>query len=114
MALNNASLNAAGTGWTAAFPFLSLHTSGAVTSSTSESTAARVSAGWSVSAAGVATATNKAFTGGAASGPVVRVGYWSAATGGTYGGGALLTGDQSFNAAGQYTVDSVTENVSSS
>lgn len=114
MALNNAANNSAGLGWTAAFPFLSLHTTGAVTASTGESTAPRVSAAWAVSAAGVATSTARSFTGGAASGPVVRVGYWSLATGGTYGGGVLLTGDQSFNAAGAYTVDLVTENVTSS
>ena len=52
---------------------------------------------------------NIAFTGGAASGPVVRVGYWSASTSGTYYGGSLLTGDATFNAAGEYTVTSVVE-----
>ena len=115
MALANAALNTAGTAWTAAYPYLSIHTAGAVTSSASESTAARVSAGWSVSASGVATATNKAFTGGAAGGPAIRVSYWSTATvgTGTFGGSSLLTGDQTFNAAGQYTVDTVTENVTS-
>lgn len=97
----------------AAYPFLSLHTTGAVTSSANESTAPRVAAGWAVDADGDMTATNKAFTGGAASGPVVRVGYWSLATGGTYGGGSLLTGDQAFNAAGEYTVTAIAENNSS-
>ena len=109
MALNTAGLNSAAAGFAAAFPFLSLHTSGAVTASTNESTAARVAASWGAASGGAVAATNRAFTGGAASGPVVRVGYWSASSGGTYGGGALLTGDQSFNAAGEYTVTSVTE-----
>lgn len=113
MALNNTALNTGSTAIAAQATHLSLHTTGAVTSSTNESIAARVTAGWSVSAGGNLTVSNKAFTGGAASGPVARVGYWSAATGGTYLGGALLTGDQAFNSAGQYTVDSITENVSS-
>src|SRR5665647_3002759 len=94
---------------TAAFPYLSLHTTGAVTSSANESTAARVAAAWSASANGDTAVTSKAFTGGAASGPCVRVGYWSLATGGVYGGGALLTGDQAFNSAGEYTVTSIAE-----
>ena len=50
------------------------------------------------------------FTGGASGGPAIRVGYWSASTGGTYYGGFLLTGDQTFNAAGEYTVNSGAEN----
>lgn len=110
MALNTAGLNAAltGSGFTAAFPYISLHTTGAVTSSANESSAARVAASWG-SGSGTATITSKAFTGGAASGAVVRVGYWSASTAGTYGGGTLLTGDQTFNAAGEYTVTAVTE-----
>ena len=112
MSLNAAGLTAAADGFKTAYGFLSLHTTGAVTSSTGESTAARVAASW-VNTNGVLTATNRAFTGGAASGPVVRVGYWSAATGGTYGGGSLVTGDTAFNAAGNYTV-SVTESSSSS
>lgn len=114
MAFANAALQTAGNAIAAAYPYLSLHTSGTVSSSTSESTAARVAAAWSVSAAGVLTSTSKNFTGGAANGPVVRVGYWSASTGGTYGGGALLTGDQTFNAAGEYTVTSITETPTSS
>ena len=111
--LNDAALIVGANAVAAAYPYLSLHTTGAVTSSANESTAARVAAGWSVDADGDMTCTNKAFTGGAASGPVVRVGYWSAVSGGTYGGGALLTGDQAFNAAGEYTITSIAENNSS-
>ena len=114
MALNNTALNTAGTAIAAQITYVSLHTSGAVTSSTSESAAARQPVTWSVSAGGNLTASNIAFTGGTASGPVVRVGYWSASTAGTYLGGSLLTGDQAFNAAGAYTVTSIAENVSSS
>jgi hypothetical protein len=115
MAWNDTALNTGAAAMTAAYPYLSLHTTGAVTSSTNESTAARVAASWSAPATGGdVTVTSKAFTGGAASGPVVRVGYWSAATAGTYGGGSLLTGDQAFNAAGAYTVNSITETATQS
>lgn len=110
MAFSDAALTVGTTAITAAYPYLSIHTSGAVTSSANESTAARVAASWSVDGDGDATTTSKNFTGGAASGPAVRVGYWSASSGGTYGGGSLLTGDQTFNAAGEYTVTSITEN----
>ena len=109
MAWSDAALTTGATAITAAYPYLSLHTTGAVTSSANESTAARVAASWSVDGDGDATVSSKSFTGGAASGPVVRVGYWSASTGGTYGGGVLLSGDAAFNAAGEYTVDSITE-----
>ena len=86
-----------------------------MTSSANESTAPRLAAGWSVSAAGVLTlAAAKAFTGGASLGPAVRAGYWSALTGGTYGGGVLLVGAQAFNSAGEYTVTGITETPTSS
>lgn len=108
MAMNSAALTAAGEGFRTAFPYLSIHTAGPVTSSADESTAARVPANW-VNTNGTFTATDRAFTGGAPSGPAVRVGYWSAPSGGTYGGGSLLSGDPTFNTAGAYTVLSVTE-----
>jgi hypothetical protein len=110
MAFNNTALNVAGDAMAAAYPFISIHTSGTVADSTNESTAARVAAAWSAATnGGDITAGPLAFTGGAASGPAIRVGYWSAASGGTYGGGSLLSGDQAFNAAGDYTVTSITE-----
>lgn len=109
MALNDAGLVIAANAVDVAITHMSLHTTGAVTSSTNESAAARVAVNGSVDADGDITWTTIAFTGGAASGPVVRVGYWTALTAGTYLGGSLLTGDQTFNAAGEYTVNSVTE-----
>lgn len=75
---------------------------------------ARVAAGWATAANGDTVATNKAFTGGAASGPVLFVTFWSAQTGGTYRGSQPLTGDQASNAAGAYTVNSVALNSAAS
>jgi hypothetical protein len=93
-----------------AINYFSIHTTGAVTSSANESTAARVAVNGAVDADGDITwAGPYNFTGGAGGGPAIRVGYWSAATGGTYYGGFLLTGDQTFNAAGEYTVTSGAE-----
>lgn len=109
MALNDAALVVGATAIKNAITHLSLHTTGAVTSSTNESAAGRVASTGTVDADGDITWSNVAFTGGAASGAVVRVGYWSASSGGTYYGGSLLTGDAAFNAAGEYTVTSVTE-----
>jgi hypothetical protein len=106
-------LNAAADGFAAAFGFLSLHSADPGTGGTSETSAARVAAAWGAAAAGAVTSTSKAFTGGASSGACTHVGYWSASSGGTFGGSRPLTGDQAFNAAGEYTVDSVTETFSS-
>lgn len=44
------------------------------------------------------------FTGGAASGACTWVSYWTASSGGTCHGRKALTGDQTFNAAGEYTI----------
>lgn len=49
------------------------------------------------------------FTGVAANGAVTHVSYWSALTAGTFYGSAQLTGDLTANAAGEYTLTSVTE-----
>lgn len=51
---------------------------------------------------------DQAFTGGAANGACTHVGLWSASTSGTFYGYFALTGDQTFNAAGEYTVTDIT------
>jgi hypothetical protein len=48
-----------------------------------------------------------AFTGGAASGAATHAGFWSASSAGTFYGWYALTGDQTFNAAGEYTVTGI-------
>jgi hypothetical protein len=114
MALLDATLDIGMNAIIAAAPYLSIHTANPGTTGTSESTAARVAAGWAASANGDTTATNKSFTGGAASGPATYVGFWSAATGGVFRGSQVLTGDQTFNAAGAYTLTSVALNSAAS
>lgn len=110
---NTAGVNAALNGAGAAFPYLSIHTDTDLASSANESTAPRIAANWATSTAAELVA-QVAFTGGTPTGPARRVGYWSAQTGGTYGGSSLLTGDQTFNAAGEYSDLTVTEDGSAS
>jgi hypothetical protein len=110
MALNDALLNIGANAMAAAATHLAIHTAQPDATGSNQSTAARVAASWPAAATGDLTITNKAFTGGAASGPATHVGFWSAATGGTFYGWAALTGDQTFNAAGEYTITSLTVN----
>lgn len=108
MPINTAGLTAMADGFKTAFPYLAIHSGTDETASTGQTSSARVAAGWTVDANGDLTATNKAFTGSAGA-AAQRVGYWSAASGGTFGGSQTLAGDQTFNAAGEYTLVSVTE-----
>lgn len=113
MPLNDTLLNIGADAMRAAATHLSIHTALPNASGSNESSAARVAAAWPAAATGDLVITNKAFTGGAASGPATHVGLWSAASAGTFYGYAALTGDQTFNAAGEYTITSVTVNGSS-
>lgn len=113
MALNDTLLNIGANAMAAAATHLSLHTAVPNATGSNESSAARVAAAWPGAATGDLTITNKAFTGGAASGACTHVGFWSAASAGTFYGYVALTGDQTFNAAGEYTITSLTVNGSS-
>lgn len=110
MALNDAALVVAANAVDTAITHMQLH-SGArgATGTTNVTSAPRVAVNGSVDADGDITWTNVAFTGGASNGAVAEVSYWSASTGGTYYGGAAVTGDATFNSAGEYTLTSVTE-----
>ncbi|MCA1984791.1 phage tail fiber protein [Nocardioides nematodiphilus] len=111
MALTDGTLNLMGTYLAGLCGYASIHTANPGTTGASESTAARKAVTFSVDADGDLTLSATVnFTGGAASGPATYVGLWSAATGGTFRGGYALTGDQAFNAAGQYNLTSLTIN----
>lgn len=59
---------------------------------------------WDAAANGDITITaDEAFTGGAASGSCTHVGFWNSA-GTVFYGYFLLTGDTTFNSAGEYTL----------
>jgi hypothetical protein len=114
MALLDATLNIGMDAIAGACGWLGLASADPGTTGLNPTAHGRVAAGWAASANGDTIATNKAFTGGAASGAVTHVTFWSAQTGGTFRGSQALTGDQSSNAAGQYTVNSVALNSSAS
>lgn len=110
MALNDAALVVGSNAIDTAIAFMQLH-SGArgAAGTTNVTTAARVAVNGTVDADGDITWTNVSFSGGAANGTVAEVSYWSASTAGTYYGGSTITGDTSFNAAGEFVLTSVTE-----
>lgn len=111
MALTDGTLNLLGTYLTTLMGYASIATADPGTTGTNQSAAARVPVTYSVDADGDITITgNIAFTGGTGSGPALYVCLWSASTGGTFRGSYALTGDQTFNAAGEYTVTGITIN----
>lgn len=70
----------------------------------------RVAVTGAVDADGDISWSNIAFTGLSANQAVGGISYWTASSGGTNRGGSATTGDATANAAGEYTVTSVTEN----
>lgn len=98
----------------AAITHMQLHSGARGAAGTTNAVGDRVAVNGTVDADGDITWSNVAFTGLAASQPVAEVSYWSAATGGTYYGGSVLTGDATANSAGEYTVTSVTESSTAS
>ena len=119
MALNDTILNVGVTAMGTSMAFLGLHTADPSTGGANPANSPRVAAGWGAASGGDITTTNKAFTGGAAGGPCTYVGFWSTAgtgtppTGGVFYGSQALTGDQTFNSAGEYTISTLTVNGSS-
>ena len=108
MPLNDTLLNIGVNAMQAAATHLAIHTALPDSAGSNQSAAARVAASWPAAANGdFGTLTGKAFTGGAANGPALYLGFWSAATGGTFYGYLALTGDTTFNSSGAYTVTSV-------
>ena len=107
MALNSAALTAAGGGLATAITHIALHTAQPDASGSNQATSARQPVTWGNSG-GVLTSGALNFTGVTPSGPVTHVGYWSALTAGTFYGWHAITGDQTANAAGEFTVTQAT------
>lgn len=115
MPLTDATLNSLGTTLAGLCTHASLHTADPGATGANASAAARKAVTFSVDADGDLTLTGTvAFTGGTANGACTHVGLWSALTAGTFRGGFALTGDLTFNSAGEYTLTGLTINGTSS
>ena len=90
----------------------SIHTAEPDETGSNESTAPRELITWNAATGGDATmAAAQDFTGGTPNGPALYVGFWGGAgPGGTFYGAKEIPapGDQAFNAAGGYTVNTLT------
>lgn len=105
MTLNAAALDASLAGLAQAFPYIALG------SSASMQVGTRKAANWADTGNGVLSASSLAFTGLSASQPVTHVLLFSAATAGNPGGAIeIKAGDAAANAAGEYTLTSITLN----
>jgi len=112
VALLDATLNIGMDAIAASITHIGIATADPGTTGTNASAAPRVAAGWPAAANGDVVVTNKAFTGGAANGAIWGFTFWSAASGGTFRGSQILAAgsDASFNAAGNYTANSIAIN----
>jgi hypothetical protein len=113
MALLDTLLNIGANAMAATATHISLHTADPGTTGLNPATSARLPAGWAAAVNGDLTIANKAFIGGTANGPCTYLGFWNALTAGTFYGSVALTGDTSFNSAGEYTITTLTINGSS-
>jgi hypothetical protein len=109
VALNDTILNIGNAAMQTAITHAQIHTAQPNSSGSNEASSGRQAITWVTAANGDLVATvDLAFTGGAGSGAAPYLGFWSASTVGTFYGWLPLTGDQTFNAAGEYTVTGIT------
>jgi hypothetical protein len=111
MGLNTATLNTAVDAAAALLVYASLHTAAPDGSGSNEVTGgsyARQAVTMGASSGAMASLGSTLTFSGPAGGAATYLGFWSASSGGTFRGFKALAGDQTFNAAGQYQVTSVT------
>lgn len=108
--INDTALVAAANAVDTLITHMQLHSSNVGGTWSTDAVGARVAVNGSVDADGDISWTNVAFTGLGANQAIGGVSYWSASSGGTNYGGSQVTGDATANAAGEYTLTSVTEN----
>lgn len=114
MALNDAALTTGSTAIEAEITHMQLHSGARGADGTSNVIAgSRIAVNGAVDADGDITWTNLNWTGLPANQPVAEVSYWTG-TAGAYRGGGTATGDTSANSAGEFSVTSITETVTSS
>jgi hypothetical protein len=108
MPLNDAILTIGAQAMEDAIGKVSLHTAQPDGTGSNLSSAAKQAPTWDTAANGDMLLTvDVAFTGGASGGACTHLGFWDTA-GTTWYGYLPLTGDQTFNAAGEYTLQAVT------
>jgi hypothetical protein len=114
--LNAAAMVLAGTAAKNAITHMQLHSTnvGGAWGSGALGSRVAVSGYAAVGGTGTITWTGVPFTGLGASAAVGGVSYWSASSGGTNYGGSATSGDATANAAGEYTLTTVTETASAS
>lgn len=114
MALNDAALVLAANSVDTVITHFQLYSAATNAAGTTNAIGTRVAVNGTVDADGDITWSNTAFTGLAANQAVHSVGYWTASSSGTFYGVTVLTGDATANAAGEYTVVTVTETLTAS
>lgn len=107
--LNDPALTVGATAIKNVITHFQLHSATPSAGNTTNTVGSRVASTGSVDADGDITWTGINFTGLTANQTIAGVSYWSASTAGTTYGYAALTGDLAANAAGEYTVSSITE-----
>ena len=109
MPINDTLLNIGNAAMQAVATHGAIHTAQPDAGGSNPSAAARQALTWVTAANGDLVVTVDAlFTGGASSGAATHLGLWSASTAGTFYGWFPLTGDQTFNAAGEYNLTGIT------
>lgn len=111
MPVTTAVLNAAADGAVAILGFASLHTADPEPSGGNEVAGggyARQAITWNAATGAVSGLNGTLSFDGPASGAATHLGLWSAVSAGTFRGSSPLTGDQAFNASGEYTVTDIT------
>lgn len=109
MAINDTLLNIGNAAMQAVALYMSTHTDTPDATGSNEGTGTRQSITWETAASGdMIVTTDVEFTDLGTSEAVEHIGFWSAATDGTFYGSLPVTGDQTANSAGEYTVTGVT------
>jgi hypothetical protein len=114
MALNDTALTTGATAVEAEITHMQLHSTNVGGAWGTGAVGARVAVNGSIDSDGDITWTSVAFTGLGASQAIGGVSYWTASSGGSNRGGSAVTGDATANAAGEYTLTTVTESTTSS
>jgi hypothetical protein len=109
MALNDQILNVGANAMRSAMAWVSLHSAMPSIAGSNETLAPRRPSAWAAPQTGDLVSASINFTGGASNGPIKAVGFWDSENGGTFWGYyGIATGDDVFNASGQYTLAAFT------